>query len=490
MKSIGARTCHASPAALALVAGVGLTITSAAIVAGCSQGIGDESSGIDRGGSDPDVRTSKLSSACKVDPRHRPPQLGPRTRLYVPQGSPAAQAADRYREAGLEEEAVLMEAMAAQPQVVYLVGGSPEEIREYVRETMRKARRQRQLPVFAAYNVPGRDCSQYSGGGANTEEEYQAWIDAIAGAIGHERAVVLVEPDGVALLPSEPWCAEGGGGSSGEPEDVERVAERFRELRYAVERLEALPRVDVYLDAGHSSWHPLSDYDAYYGEPQLQFGIVNRLMLAGVAGSRGFFINPSNHRRTEDLLVYGERLAKCLALVQADPGYSVPDVYEPNVVYDADGRFSSPCPSDEELDAMPLTRDLLLRMPHFVLDTSRNGQGPWNLGDPETGNDDAAAFEVTYGYATTDPEIWCNAPGRGLGLRPSTRTGHPLADAFLWIKVPGESDGQCGRNLTAPDPTWPSQYDVAWGQVDPLAGQWFEAQALELARLADPPLLP
>lgn len=34
-------------------------------------------------------------------------------------------------------------------------------------------------PVFALYDVPGRDCANYSGGGASTTAEYTAWIDAL-----------------------------------------------------------------------------------------------------------------------------------------------------------------------------------------------------------------------------------------------------------------------------------------------------------------------
>lgn len=56
---------------------------------------------------------------------------------------------------------------------------------------------------------------------------------------------------------------------------------------------------------------------------------------------------------------------------------------------------------------------------HFVVDTSRNGLG------------------------TAHPSEWCNASGQALGATPTTRTGHGLVDAFLWIKLPGESDGQC-----------------------------------------------
>lgn len=60
----------------------------------------------------------------------------------------------------------------------------------------------------------------------------------------------------------------------------------------------------------------------------------------------------------------------------------------------------------------------------------------------------------------------------------------PLLDAYLWIKIPGESDGTCTRGGPAGSP------DPEWGVIDPPAGQWFPDQALQLARLADPPLVP
>jgi endoglucanase len=76
---------------------------------------------------------------------------------------------------------------------------------------------------------------------------------------------------------------------------------------------------------------------------------------------------------------------------------------------------------------------------HFVIDTSRNGTGG-------TGSN------------------WCNPRGQALGVVPTTRTGHPLVDAFLWIKQPGESDGTCGGG--------------------PRAGAWWTDIALELSRMA------
>lgn len=59
----------------------------------------------------------------------------------------------------------------------------------------------------------------------------------------------------------------------------------------------------------------------------------------------------------------------------------------------------------------------LLGGKHFVVDTSRNGLG-------------------------SDGQ-WCNAPGRALGPIPTWMTYDGKADAYLWIKRPGESDGTC-----------------------------------------------
>lgn len=63
---------------------------------------------------------------------------------------------------------------------------------------------------------------------------------------------------------------------------------------------------------------------------------------------------------------------------------------------------------------------------HAVIDTSRNGVGPIRSGTNPNGAPD-----------------WCNPPGRAVGKRPTTNTGDKHVDAWLWIKPPGESDGQC-----------------------------------------------
>jgi cellulase/cellobiase CelA1 len=80
-----------------------------------------------------------------------------------------------------------------------------------------------------------------------------------------------------------------------------------------------------------------------------------------------------------------------------------------------------------------------------------------------------------------DAQDWCNPPDRGVGLRPTTNTGDPLLDAYLWVKIPGESDGLCYRWTQGP-------LDPVRNMQDPPAGQWFPQMALELVRNANPPL--
>jgi endoglucanase len=82
---------------------------------------------------------------------------------------------------------------------------------------------------------------------------------------------------------------------------------------------------------------------------------------------------------------------------------------------------------------------------HYVIDTSRNGAGP----------------------APDSPLMWCNPSGRAMGTPPTTDTAGAHADAYLWIKRPGESDGSCNRG-------------------EPQAGHFVAGYAIELVRNAGP----
>ncbi|WP_233221103.1 glycoside hydrolase family 6 protein [Streptomyces carminius] len=356
------------------------------------------------------------------------------TRLYTPPANPDAY--DQIRElvrAGKHKDALAVARMVRTPQSVWFNGrGDDSLIRGEVREVVRDAARKRALPVLTLYNVPGRDCSQYSAGGAADTAEYQAWIDEVAKGIGKKKALVILEPDSLALLPSD--CGQ-------DDEEGTLTAARYAEVGYAVDTLTALPGTTVYLDAGHSGWHSVNS-------------IVPRLIEAGVEKTRGFYLNASNYRSDEELARYGELVSGCLeyAAGGGDPADC------PNQWWDQEDAQAW---LDENVTPDPADQ------PHFVTDTSRNGQGPWT---PDTDQ-------------YPDPQEWCNPPDRGLGKRPTTATGDPLNDAHLWIKIPGESDGECLRGTEGPE-------DPARGMIDPPAGQWFPQQVLELVRNAEPPLRP
>ncbi|MDG4859934.1 glycoside hydrolase family 6 protein [Streptomyces sp. T-3] len=353
------------------------------------------------------------------------------SRLYTPDANPGAyrQALELAR-AGQYRDAAGIVSMVRTPHAVWYGDQSPAVVEREARQVVRDA--DGQLPVFALYNIPGRDCSGYSGGGANNTAEYKAWIDAVARGIGRHDALVILEPDSLALLPND--CGQ-------DDPQGSKTAARFLEVNYAIEKLEPLRGTRVYLDTGHSGWHTVGS-------------IVPRLIKGGVANATGFYTNASNYNTDDANVWYGKLISACLAYAGegGDPA-DCPHQWWPRADAQAwlDGHVHTPT----------------YKMKHFVTDSSRNGQGPWT---PPPGK-------------YPDPQDWCNPPDRGLGARPTLRTGEELHDAKLWIKTPGESDGLCLRGTPGPE-------DPERGMVDPKAGDWFKEQALELVRFAEPPVVP
>jgi endoglucanase len=149
-------------------------------------------------------------------------------------------------------------------------------------------------------------------------------------------------------------------------------AARLSLLSQAVDVLKKNPNTKVYIDAGHSGWNESSV-------------MATRLKGAGIARADGFSLNVSNYNASTNEVAYGTKLSSATG-----------------------GK-------------------------HFVIDTSRNGNG--SNGE------------------------WCNAWGRSIGNLPTTNTGVANLDAYLWIKTPGESDGTC--NGGPPAGTWWPDYAVS-----------------------------
>jgi endoglucanase len=382
-------------------------------------------------------------------------------------------------------DARLVAEMIATPQAVWFTKGTPKSVKQDVRLTVKLAAATRTVPVLVAYNIPFRDCAQFSAGGATNAQEYKDWIDGFAAGIGSSKALVILEPDGLGIIPwYDPYGSADGNNNldwcqPAEANPATAAADRFAMLNYAVDALKARPNVSVYLDGTHSGW--LGSGDA-----------AQRLAQAGVARADGFYLNVSNYHFSANLVQYGTWVSSCIAYATTNaPGdfFGCPNQYWnggplPTKIAQLRGEWNGVALSafgqwsdDSDVDVLN-TSGINFRYAgmlgatqpstHFVIDTSRNGQGPWQ---PPAG-------------AYPDPQDWCNPPDRGLGLRPTADTGTALLDAYLWVKIPGESDGECTRGLGPAGTT----VDPEWSRIDPGAGQWFPEMALELAQKANPAL--
>ena len=202
--------------------------------------------------------------------------ISPDTRFFVPlPSSGAPQQIAALLKNHDPKDAALIAKMEAIPRAVWFTSGTPAQVQQQVRQTMAGAAIERAVPVLVAYDIPGRDCAQYSAGGALDEAAYEAWIAGFTRGIGKGNAVVILEPDALGNMPSN--C---GLSSSVYPfTDAERIAE----IQYAVTALEADPGVSVYLDGTHSAWQSVGT-------------MTQRLLQAGVQNAQGFFLNVSNYQ--------------------------------------------------------------------------------------------------------------------------------------------------------------------------------------------------
>ncbi|MBN9376722.1 MAG: glycoside hydrolase family 6 protein, partial [Cellulomonas sp.] len=318
--------------------------------------------------------------------------------------------------------------LARFPSATWFTGGTPRKVQNDVATVVRGAQKAHAVPVLVAYNTSNRDCGQYSAGGAQTTAEYEAWIDGLAAGIGDAPAAVILEPDGLGLIPN--YTSKIDGSSNCTIAGVD-PAQRFTQLGYAIDTLKKGARTSVYLDATHTGWQNVGES-------------AQRLLLAGVQRADGFFLDVSNYQFSANLVDYGTWISDCIALAERDSAAD-PTAYDfgnncgnqywnggpatswSGAAMDNTKVWSNQPYSGNAADLAWNTVGIDSRYAsalgatvpttHFVIDTSRNGQGPW--------------------VGTLD---WCNPPGRGLGVRPTTTTGNALVDAYLWVKVPGESD--------------------------------------------------
>jgi endoglucanase len=175
--------------------------------------------------------------------------------------------------------------IASQPQARWFTQADPATIAADVRAYVAPAARAGQVPVLVAYAIPGRDCGGASDGGAASLATWQTWIAGLGDALDGARAIVVLEPDALALED----CLS-----------AAQVSARHAALATAVTTIgRADPLAEVYLDAGHSNWQPAAEQ-------------ARRLREAGVLDAAGFATNVSNYNSTEDEIAYGRALVDAL----------------------------------------------------------------------------------------------------------------------------------------------------------------------------------
>jgi endoglucanase len=393
-----------------------------------------------------------------------------------PPSDGAPQQIGQLLKSGDVKDATLIAEMEAVPRAVWFTSGAPLQVQQQVRHTMNGAAVERAVPALVAYDIPGRDCAQYSAGGALNQAAYDAWITGFARGIGNRKAIVILEPDALGNMPS----------NCGLPSSVYPFtdSERLAELKYAVGALKADPGVSVYLDGTHSAWQSVGT-------------ITQRLLAADVRDAQGFYVNVSNYQPTPELLDYGTWISDCIAMVtdSSNAYYNNPSACASQYYPATQSDFST-----WNLTTQWYAQHMgsAVATTHFVIDTSRNGDGPNNMHAYASAPYDQPASVI----GTLASGNWCNPPASGLGISPTADTGVPLLDAYLWVKTPGQSDGQCDAagGVRAWDyslytqPGWPATasaqflFDPLWGVDDPAAGAWFPQQALQLAQLAAPGL--
>jgi endoglucanase len=169
--------------------------------------------------------------------------------------------------------------IAPVPQAVWFTQTDAQAVTERTSRIARAASALDQVPVFVLYNIPKLNCA--SGGAASTAD-YEAWADRFTAGLGAARAIVLVEPDGLALQN----CLT-----------ARQAADRDAAIAYAGAAVhKADPNARVYFDAGDSAWNPAATQAA-------------RLLAAHVAqNADGIFSNVSNFQRSTDEVAYDKRI--------------------------------------------------------------------------------------------------------------------------------------------------------------------------------------
>ncbi|KAK6841738.1 hypothetical protein PG990_006268 [Apiospora arundinis] len=277
------------------------------------------------------------------------------------------------------------------------------------------------------YDLPGRDCAAKASNGElayNELPKYKSeYIDPIVAILKknpNTAFALLIEPDS---LPNLVTNADLSTCKQSKTAYEEGVA-------YALKNLN-LPNVVMYIDAGHGGW---LGWDA-----NLKPGAEELAKVYKAAGSpkqvRGFATNIA--------------------------GWNAWDLSPGEFSKASDAKYNS-CQNEKTyVQKFGAALKSAGHPSYAIVDTGRNAK---------------TGLRKEWGD-------WCNVDGAGFGKRPTADTGDSGADAFVWGKPGGESDGTSDSGAT--------RYDSFCGKDDaykpsPEAGTWNQAYFEMLLKNASP----
>lgn len=332
---------------------------------------------------------------------------------------------------------------------------------------------------FVINNLPGRDCNRlFSEGDLDPSElaRYRTeYIDPIAEIMSDPRyarlrIITIIE---VRALPNLVVNTTPQPTATFACDTMRANGNYVAGVRYALDRLHAIPNVYTYLDVANHAWTGRDDV----------VGPITQLLLstvrgtaAGLASVDGFITNTADYSPLTE-----------------------PYVNDPNGLseWNDGNRYSAELPFAQALRNSLIASGFSPGI-GILIDTSRNGWGgPNRPTGPSTHPDLNTAVNESRVDRRAHKNNWCNQIGAGLGERPRANPA-PGIDAYVWIKPPGESDGSAtpssirGFNPMC-DPTYSGGIGNGFKPSTampgaPDTGEWFPAHFQSLLTNAYPPL--
>jgi cellulose 1,4-beta-cellobiosidase len=340
-----------------------------------------------------------------------------------------------------------------------------------------------ELVEIVIYDLPGRDCAALASNGeipataaglTDYETNYITPIQTIFANPKYAslRIVTVIEPDSlpnvVTNASSKPACG---------------TAAPFYEqgIEFALNQLKAVPNLWTFVDIAHSAWLGWPNNTQLAGP---EFAKVARATTRGFGSIDGFISDTANYTPTIEpflptnnptMQVGGQALNSVL-------------FYQFNVTFD-ENTYDLNMYNQLVSQGFPASIG-------FLIDTSRNG---WGGPARPTALNTTPTTAVAYVAANKIDQRgfrgnWCNQNGAGIGTIPQASPAgvNPHIFAFVWVKPPGESDGDyptaththgdphCDPNSTNTDGSGNTYPVGSIPGFDIPAGQFFPAQFQQL----------